>query len=417
MEAWTSLPTYLQLALLGMVGAVVGGQVNRAIYSMAWKPRAISPWSKPPAEVADRPVWSRLPIVGWWALRAEASVHGRGFWLRPLLIEVALAALYPLLYEWEIQGGLLTHVGLRFGPDPVALRAAFLLHASLLPLLVVATFIDFDEQTIPDAVTIPGTLLGLIFAATIPAAGLPVVAQSIPARTRQLETLSLTSPLPWDESLDGTRGLLIGLGCLAGWCLAIAPRLWTTRRGLRAAVRFLVASFLRSGWLWPLAGLMVVGGAGIGVCWWLGGWQWQSLLSSLVGMAFGGGLVWLIRIIASVALGEEAMGFGDVTLMAMIGAFLGWQPSLLVFFLAPAAALVVSLGQWICTGRRDIAFGPYLCVAAVGVIARWGALWEGWGVGFFALGWFVPATLLFCMVLMAILLSIWGYLKRRFLAD
>ena len=41
-------------------------------------------------------------------------------------------------------------------------------------LMLVATFIDFDEKTIPDEITIPGTLLGLLFAALWPDSHLPV---------------------------------------------------------------------------------------------------------------------------------------------------------------------------------------------------------------------------------------------------
>lgn len=422
MNAWMWLPEIAQYAVLAFVGACVGGQVNRAIYRLAWTPRNISPWSSLPDGVAERPLWSRLPLVGWWALRGEASVHGRGFWVRPVLIEVFLAIAYPFLYDWITGGGLLSVAGKRLGADPESLQAAFLLHATLLPLLCIATFIDFDEQTIPDAVTLPGTLMGLLFAATIPAASLPVVTATAPqfaggVRHESLATLAVSSPFPWDESLDGPRGLLMGIGCLAGWCVAIAPRLWTLRRGLRKAVVYLVVNFLRSGWLAPLLAVFVLGSGLITLCWWSGGLHWHSLFSALVGMAFGGGLVWLVRIAASHALGEEAMGFGDVTLMAMIGAFLGWQPALLVFFLAPAAALGVSVAQWLITRRRDIAFGPYLCVATVGVVLRWPALWEGWGAGFFALGWLVPATLLFCLALMALMLTVWGFIKRRLFAN
>ena len=75
----------------------------------------------------------------------------------------------------------------------------------------------------------------------------------------------------------------------------------------------------------------------------------NSLYSSFLGMAFGGGLVWAIRIIGTIALQKEAMGFGDVTLHAMIGAFLGWQAALLVFVMAPFAALLVVLIQFIVT--------------------------------------------------------------------
>ena len=65
------------------------------------------------------------------------------------------------------------------------------------------------------------------------------------------------------------------------------------------------------------------------------------------------------------------MGFGDVTLMAMIGAFTGWQSTLMIFFLAPFAAVLISITQWMLTGRKDIAFGPYLCLATLFLVIRW----------------------------------------------
>lgn len=417
MEVWNTLPELLQVIVLAICGAFVGGQVNRGIYRLAWNPRAISPWSAPPEDAAPRPAWSRLPLVGWRGLQGEGDVHGRGFWVRPVLIELLLTGAYPALYLWIMSGGLCSATVWRLGVEPETLLAQFVSLATLAPLLVMATFIDFDEQTIPDGVTIPGTIAGLLFAALMPASGLPVVERSETTRTVQVSVLNIASPSPWDESWDGQDGLTIGLACFAAWCVAIAPRFWTTRRGWRNAVRYLAANFWRSGWPLPLAAGWVTGSLAIWACWWEGGWHWHGLLSSLIGLAFGGGLVWLIRIIASTALGEEAMGFGDVTLMAMIGAFLGWQPSLLVFFLAPVAALFVSIAQWLISGRRDIAFGPYLCVAAVGVVGRWGTLWEGWGVNFFAMGALIPAALVCCLALMAVLLSIWGSIKRRLASD
>ena len=61
--------------------------------------------------------------------------------------------------------------------------------------------------------------------------------------------------------------------------------------------------------------------------------SWAALLTALVGLVAGGGIVWVVRLIGAVALRREAMGFGDVTLMAMVGAFVGWQASLIVFFM------------------------------------------------------------------------------------
>ena len=49
----------------------------------------------------------------------------------------------------------------------------FFAHAILVVLMVAATFIDFDEQTIPDVITIPGTLIALIIASSTVFAFMP----------------------------------------------------------------------------------------------------------------------------------------------------------------------------------------------------------------------------------------------------
>ena len=89
------------------------------------------------------------------------------------------------------------------------------------------------------------------------------------------------------------------------------------------------------------------------------------------------------------------MGFGDVTLMAMIGAFLGWQAAVLTFFIAPFFGLahmvwkaVVYLGKRL-SGRklssadREIPFGPYLSMAAVTLVFSWRWFWPGWARSYF----------------------------------
>ena len=64
-------------------------------------------------------------------------------------------------------------------------------------------------------------------------------------------------------------------------------------------------------------------------------------------MGLGGGLVWGFRIVACWAMGQEALGFGDVTLMAMIGAFFGWQIVWIAFFLAPFFGMLFVVVVWI----------------------------------------------------------------------
>jgi hypothetical protein len=124
-------------------------------------------------------------------------------------------------------------------------------------------------------------------------------------------------------------------------------------------------------------------------------------------MAFAGGLIWAVRVVAGSVLGSEAMGFGDVTLMGMIGAYVGWQGSLIIFFLAPFAGLVIALPLWLARRRKDIAYGPFLCLATVMLLVAWPEIWERWGVPVFWMGWLIPALVGVCLSLMALMLGTW----------
>ena len=149
--------------------------------------------------------------------------------------------------------------------------------------------------------------------------------------------------------------------------------------------------------------------------WMQGTGHWESLLSSIVGMCFGGGLIWGVRIVGKQALRVEAMGFGDVTLMAMIGEFLGWQAAFLIFFLAPFTALLIAAAQRILAGQRHIAFGPYLCLATLIVVLGWNAVWTDWARAMFSLGWFIPILLVCCLVLMGGLLWLCALVRDAWL--
>lgn len=381
----------LVVVLLCMIGMSVGGQLNRAIYRWAWNSRQISPWSKPP-EGADPRTWSDcLPVVGWWGMRRESSIHGRGFWLRPMLIELGSGIGLASLYWCEV---------VQLGRLPVTFTA----NAILFALMIIATFIDIDEKTIPDSITLPGTLIALCFAVFAPHSLLPDFAA---------EYVLLTSPAQWLPALDGNQGLGLALLCWFGWCYALLPKTIYARRGIAKAATYLVASIIRHPWSVRIGGMGIIGAVAVFAVWSRGGEPWQALLSSLTGLAFAGGLVWAIRAVSGYMLGVEAMGFGDVTLMAMIGAFLGWQAALITFFIAPFTSLFIALSQWLMTGRRDIPFGPFLCAGASIVIIGWESLWARWS-GIFGLGIFIPAIIVVGIGLMGLMLGVLQIVKRIF---
>jgi len=379
--------TYLPYIVLFVLGALLGGQINRGIYRLAWDRRRIGPWSAPDPDAPPRRASDRVPILGWLGLRRESDLHGTLYWVRPMWIEAATGLGAAALYWWEVDQAALMPAATAAPLDAVMLHVQYASHVILFSLMLVATFIDFDEKTIPDAITIPGAFVGLMLMAAFPTAAPPIADKG-----GRVGHLLLTSPLPWAQSLDGHQGLVIGLCCFAGWCLAVWPRTVTMRRGLVKAVRYAAVSMFRFSLWWLFPVMLLVGSAGVLAVWAVGGSHWASLLSSLVGMAFGGGLIWAVRIVGGGALGKEAMGFGDVTLMAMIGAFLGWQASLMIFFLAPFVAIAICLAQWLLTRRRDIAFGPYLCVAAAIMVLYWSPIWEDHAKPIFALGWLMISS-------------------------
>jgi hypothetical protein len=199
---------------------------------------------------------------------------------------------------------------------------------------------------------------------------------------------------------------------IAAWYGAMLHKTWTLRFGLRKALQYLVASLRRHN-RWPVTALAAALVLLVLLTWWLdaAGYRWQALLSAIAGMCAGGGFVWAVRIVGGHALRTEAMGFGDVTLMAMIGSFLGWQAAILTFFLAPVTAVMIAAAQRLLAGQQRIAFGPYLCLAATMVVVGWNTVWTGWARDMFALGWFMPTMIVGCLALMGVILFAWRVLR------
>lgn len=103
--------------------------------------------------------------------------------------------------------------------------------------------------------------------------------------------------------------------------------------------------------------------------------HWHGLAWSLAGLLAGGGLTWGLRLVSSVLLGQEALGLGDVTLMAMVGSFLGWQPILPILLLAPLCGLLIGFLSRAITGKTYLPYGPYLCAATLIVLMCWKWIW------------------------------------------
>ena len=91
----------------------------------------------------------------------------------------------------------------------------------------------------------------------------------------------------------------------------------------------------------------------------------SALIASLMGMVLGAGVIWALRVIGRALFRKEAMGLGDVKLMAFVGGLLGWKLALLAIVLASFIGAAVGLVVLAVTRERRIPFGPYLSAGSL----------------------------------------------------
>jgi leader peptidase (prepilin peptidase) / N-methyltransferase len=325
-------PAWMVYPYLFAIGAVIGSFLNVCIYRIPVHGRFADQlkalWDRPShcPRCRTNIRWSdNIPIFGWLKLRGRCRNCRMRISPRYPLIELANACLWVLVFHMEVPLGrgvslsascVFTELGPQSFPGlgPLSPEAFVLLrylyHMVLIEALLVASMIDFDLRIIPDGSTLPAMAVGLLMSTLVARVHLVPVWFQLP---NLQQSFAIVTP-EWMHPL------------LAG-----------------PAVPEWVTAFPH------LHGFVV----------------------SLTGLLVGGGIVWLVRILGFWALRQEAMGFGDVILMALIGAFLGWQGAVIAFFIAPVCALVAVLATVLFKRDRMIPYGPYLSLGALITLLAW----------------------------------------------
>lgn len=330
-------------------------------------PQADGAWEPATAAVAGA-------FVGWLVTLAVGRLGESRDGSRGLASRAAVVAAFAVgaagLWWWEAIacGQLPAAAG---GVPRVALAWRWAGHVVLGGFLAAAAWIDLRDRVIPDSITVPGALAGLAWAGLIPGSLPPIsriVPRSFAVPTEVPDVLGLAGPLGgatlpgWLGEAPATGGLAVATALFVAWWLGCTAWAEAGADGRRPFD--------------PRLPLLATGLVGIGACWWHGGPHWIALLSALVGLATGVAVLWAIRIGASRALGREALGFGDVTLVAVIGAWLGWQGAVLACCLGVLAGLAHGLVQVARSRDNELPFGPSLCVGALLVVVFWRPLWD-----------------------------------------
>ena len=241
---------------VGLLGLLIGSFLNVCIWRLPREEQLVRGRSHCP-HCGQMIAWyDNVPLVSFVRLRGRCR-HCRA----------AISWRYPVVEA--LTGAGLAAVVLRWG-----MTAPALVYAALVASLIVVSFIDAAEQIIPDEVTIPGILIGLVTSVVWPV-------------------------------LQGT-----------------------TSRG-------------------------------------------QGLLFSLTGAVVGAAAIYGMGLLGRLLFKKEAMGLGDVKFMGMLGALLGWQKVLLIFFLAPFFGSIVGVPLRLLRKQELLPYGPFLSLAAV-VVLWWG---------------------------------------------
>jgi leader peptidase (prepilin peptidase) / N-methyltransferase len=117
--------------------------------------------------------------------------------------------------------------------------------------------------------------------------------------------------------------------------------------------------------------------------------NFKPAIDSVIGIIAGGGIIWFTGFLFDLVYfklmkkppiqGEtESMGGGDVKLLAMIGAFLGWKCALLTFFIAPFSGAIAGVINILTKKDHTIPYGPFLSLGALMCV-----FWSDKIIGFF----------------------------------
>ncbi|MGA1468384.1 MAG: prepilin peptidase [Phycisphaerales bacterium] len=368
-------------------GASIGSFVNVVAHRMPRGASLVSPPSRCPVCGGLLSWKENLPVLGWLLLRGRCKRCGTPISPQYVLVEVVLGLLFVatflMLYlpapgSWWTAGTGDWWVERQFGGSWPACLAVL----SMLAILVPITLIDAKTFLIPLSLT-------LVMAA-IAAVAWPLQTTLEPGFRVSLDSPSVPLPIPSTATAFAAFGGVLGAGVLTlllrrGW---MKPSFADYESYVQAGETLgdyphARRECLREAWQ---IGLIVVGGV---VGWVIGNRvegvllpDWLVALAAVgVGYLVGGAMVWGTRILGTFAFGREAMGLGDVHLLAAIGAVLGWADAVAVFLIAPffgiAAAAISGLlaAGWLGGGLkeagrrgREIPYGPHLALAAAFVV-------------------------------------------------
>lgn len=363
----TGLQLYIDFMVFAF-GAVVGSFLNVCIHRMPLDQSIVSPPSHCP-HCNARIRWSdNIPLFGYLALGRKCRNCGVKISPRYFLVELLTAVLFLFMWLKLTQWNDPPVHGIYFLKAPI--------YWMVIAGLIVATFIDLEHYIIPNEITFGGIIVGLILSTVYP-----------PLQPDDLLTSSILKLSPIALPASGVAFFRSFFGMLTGGLILLSIAefgkllfgrlrvplgpdativiadgklklpdeevLWADLFFRESdKIRF-TATSLKFGDKQFTAAVVIVNESSI------------TINGEDYPLADAGTIEAKTN---EIVIPREAMGFGDVKLLAGIGALLGWEATVFSIFLSSAAGALVGLAL-IALGKKDlqgrIPYGPYIALGAL----------------------------------------------------
>ncbi len=400
------------LIFLFAVGACVGSFLNVVIWRLPRGESIVFPGSHCPHCGRGIAWYDNIPLLSWIALRARCRRCKAPISPRYIVVEAITAVMVAGLFVWLYMARLRSGAG-----DILETWPMFLAHTALFCGLLACSLVDIESWIIPLEVCWVVSLVGLVCAgaspppesflpAVPPAAGAMAIAAVVglgiamllvhygfiqrsflDAEDRPAFELAARQAARHPNEAKAYKGKKARQDKNSARCAAqsaarpakqqapirsvaygkehgVSPR-----REILREVLFLAPAIILAVAAW----LLVTKVGPVHRAWldlnnpaqtaWAP--HLAAALAALLGYLVGGLWIWAFRIFGTLGFGREAMGLGDVHILAAVGAVCGWVVPSITFFMAAFLALAWAMTVLVTRKQRELPYGPWLAAGAL----------------------------------------------------
>ena len=372
------------VVFLALLGACVGSFLNVVIYRLPNGQSIVFPSSHCPT--CGRAIrWhDNIPLLSWLLLAGRCRWCKKPISPRYIIIEAITMVLVAGLFAWYFILERRSGAGAFETAWPM-----YAAHAALLCGLLACAAVDIEHWIVPLEVCWVVSVAGLVSSAAWPHPFMPRVSPATGAMAvaavaglavamlmvkygliRRSFSDVVDKPVARDSleintaSPPGRKSKRTPKVVLEPYSKAhgVNPRLEVLREVLFLVPALVLAigayelvtrvDVVRQGWL------RLAGEGPVAV-------HFGALLAATWGYLVGGAWIWGTRIFGTLAFGKEAMGMGDVHLLAAVGAVTGWIVPSIAFFVAPFLGLLWALYLLAGRNQRQLPYGPWLAAGTL----------------------------------------------------